>query len=178
MRRLVIGRRPILVAWLLGWVDIVRRPLRVVPTAVFGTLVLALLTVPGLLAAASGWARVRDVMTHPDDAAGMLLTVSIWVAVWLGGLVLAGVGRGDSRGRLDARSDPAGHAAGAARSGGRAAGLSVAPERHGARGHRVLCVLRFGRTSLLDCCSPRAPGRVKPDGGRIPAYGRHSQHDR
>ena len=92
VRRLVIGRRPILVAWLLGWVDIVRRPLRVVPTALFGTLALLVLTAPGLLAAASGWARVRDVMAHPDDATGMLVTVSIWVAVWLGGLVLAGVG--------------------------------------------------------------------------------------
>ena len=92
VRRLVIGRRPILVAWLLGWIDLVRRPLRVVVTALFGTAALALLAAPGLLAAASGWARVRDVMTHPDDAIGILVTVATWVAVWLGGLVLAGVG--------------------------------------------------------------------------------------
>ena len=53
VRRLVIGRRPILVAWLLGWIDLVRRPLRVVATALFGTAALALLAAPGLLAAAS-----------------------------------------------------------------------------------------------------------------------------
>jgi hypothetical protein len=92
VRRLVIGRRPVLVAWLLGWVDLVRRPVRVVVTALFGTALLALLAAPGLLAASSGWARVRDVMTDPDDAVAILVTVSIWVAVWLGGLVLAGVG--------------------------------------------------------------------------------------
>ena len=110
VRRLVIGRRPILVAWLLGWIDIVRRPVRVIAIAVFGIVVLTLLTVPSMAAAAAGWARVRDVMTHPDDAAGMLTTV-----VDLGrGLA----GRAGPRGRrrrragrrLDARVDagPAG----------------------------------------------------------------------
>ena len=39
VRRLVIGRRPILVAWLLGWIDIVRRPVRVIAIAVFGIIV-------------------------------------------------------------------------------------------------------------------------------------------
>jgi hypothetical protein len=92
VRRLVVGRRPILVAWLLGWVDLVRRPLRVLLTAVFGVVVVGLLAGPGILAAAAGWARVRDVMTRPDDALGVLVTVAIWVAVWLGGLLLAGVG--------------------------------------------------------------------------------------
>lgn len=92
VRRLVVGRSPILVAWLLGWVDLVRRPVRVAITAGFGVVVLALLAVPGVLAAASGWSRVRDVMTHPDDALGVWATVTIWVGVWLGGLVLAGVG--------------------------------------------------------------------------------------
>ena len=29
-----IGRRPVLVAWLLGWIDLVRRPVRVIATAV------------------------------------------------------------------------------------------------------------------------------------------------
>ena len=58
-----------------------------------------------MAAAAAGWARVRDVMTHPDDAAGMLTTVAIWVAVWLGGLVLAGVGAAVPGRRLDARVD-------------------------------------------------------------------------
>ena len=66
VRRLVIGRRPILVAWLLGWIDIVRRPVRVIAIAAFGIVVLTLLTVPSMAAAATGWTRVRDV----DDAPG------------------------------------------------------------------------------------------------------------
>ena len=67
-----------------------------------------LLAAPGLLAAASGWARVRDVMTHPDDAIGILVTV-----VDLGRRLARrarprGRRRGDPGGRLDARVDPAG----------------------------------------------------------------------
>ncbi len=106
VRRLVVGRRPILVAWLLGWIDIVRRPVRVIATAAFGIVVLTLLTVPSMAAAAAGWARVRDVMTHPDDAVGVLTTVAIWVAVWLGGLVLAGVGAAIRAGAWTLESTP------------------------------------------------------------------------
>ncbi len=92
VRRLVVGRRPVLAAWLLGWADLARRPVRTLATAAFGLAVLVVLAGPALLAAAAGWGRVRDVMTHGSDPAAALLTVAIWVAVWLGGLVLAGVG--------------------------------------------------------------------------------------
>ena len=92
VRRLVIERRPILVAWALGWADLVRSPLRILGTAAFGLVVLALLVIPGILAAASGWTRVRDVMTQPADPLPAMGTVATWVAIWLGGLVLAGVG--------------------------------------------------------------------------------------
>ena len=92
VRRLVIERRPILVAWALGWVDLVRSPFRVLGTAAFGLVVLALLVIPGILAAASGWTRVRDVMTQAADPLPAIGTVATWVAIWLGGLVLAGVG--------------------------------------------------------------------------------------
>ena len=92
VRRLVIERRPILVAWAFGWVDLVRNPLRVLATAAFGLVVLALLAIPGVLAAASGWARVRDVMTQSPDPLIAMGTVATWVAIWLGGLALAGVG--------------------------------------------------------------------------------------
>ncbi len=92
VRRLVIERRPILVAWALGWVELVRSPLRVLTTATFGLVVLALLAIPGILAAASGWARVRDVVTQGLDPILAMGTVATWVAIWLGGLVLAGVG--------------------------------------------------------------------------------------
>ncbi len=92
VRRLVIERRPVIIAWLLGWVDIVRSPIRVLVTAVFGLAIVALLTGPAMVAAGAGWARVRDVMTHESEPVAAFVTVSVWVAIWLGGLVLAGVG--------------------------------------------------------------------------------------
>lgn len=92
VRRLLIGRRPVLVAWLLGWADLVRRPLRLFGTAIVGILVLGILVAPAMLAALTGWARVREVALDGRDPAAMLVAVAIWVAIWLGGLVLAGVG--------------------------------------------------------------------------------------
>ena len=104
VRRLVIGRQPVLVAWLLGWADLARRPLsHVIATAAFGLAVLVVLAGPAMLAAAAGWGSVRDVMTHGSDPAGVLLTVAIWVAVWLGGPRPRRGRPRDPRGRLDAR---------------------------------------------------------------------------
>jgi len=93
VRRLVIERRPVLVAWLLGWADLVRRPQRVVPTALVGVGVLLLLTVPGLLAAAVGWTRVRDVVLEGRDVTTTSVALVTWVGTWLGALVLAGIGQ-------------------------------------------------------------------------------------
>jgi hypothetical protein len=92
VRRLVYRRQPVLVAWLLGWADLVRRPARALATAAFGLAVLAVLAGPALFAVAAGWGRVRDAMVHGTDPAATLATVIVWVAIWLGGLVLAGVG--------------------------------------------------------------------------------------
>jgi hypothetical protein len=92
VRRLVLGRRPVLVAWLLGWADLVHRPVRTLGTAAFGLGVLVLLAGPAILAVAAGWGRVRDAMIHGSDPVATLATVVLWVAIWLGGLVLAGVG--------------------------------------------------------------------------------------
>ena len=92
VRRLVLQRRPVLVAWLLGWADIVRRPLRVLPTAIVGIGVMVFAAGPGLLAASVGWARVRDVILSGRDPLTVLAAVLIWVGVWLGALALAGVG--------------------------------------------------------------------------------------
>ena len=92
VRRLVLERRPVLVAWLLGWADIVRRPLRVLPTAVVGVGVMVLAAGPGLVAASVGWTRVRDVILSGRDPLTVLAAVLIWVGVWLGALALAGVG--------------------------------------------------------------------------------------
>jgi hypothetical protein len=91
VRRLVLERRPVLAAWLLGYADLVRRVHRVVPTALVGIGAVVLLAGPGLLAAAAGWARVREVLLDGRDPLTVLGAIAIWVAVWLGALVLAGV---------------------------------------------------------------------------------------
>jgi len=92
VRRLVLERRPVLVAWLLGWADLVRRPHRIIPTAIVGIAVTVLLAAPGLIAASLGWARVRAVVLDGRDPITVAAAILIWVAVWLGALVLAGVG--------------------------------------------------------------------------------------
>jgi hypothetical protein len=92
VRRLVLERRPVLVAWLLGWADLVRRPLRVLPTAVLGLVVVAVIVAPSLLAASIGWDRVRGILVDGRDPILAFAAVLVWVAIWLGGLVLAGVG--------------------------------------------------------------------------------------
>jgi hypothetical protein len=92
VRRLVLERRPVLTAWLLGWGDLARRPARILSTALVGVAVLVLLAGPALAAAAVGWLRVRDMLVGGRDPIVVLGAVAIWVAIWLGGLVLAGVG--------------------------------------------------------------------------------------
>jgi hypothetical protein len=92
VRRLVLERRPVLVAWLLGWADLVRRPLRVLATALLGLAVLLALLAPSMLAASVGWDRVRAILTDGRDPVVALVAVVVWVAIWLGALVLTGVG--------------------------------------------------------------------------------------
>jgi hypothetical protein len=91
VRRLVLERRPVFAAWLLGWVDLVRRPLRVIPTELFGVGVLMIPIIPAVAAAAIGWDRVRELLVAGTDPWVALAAVFISVAVWLGGLVLTGV---------------------------------------------------------------------------------------
>lgn len=92
VRRLVLERQPVLRAWLLGWADLVRRPHRVVGTALVGVALLVLLTAPAMVAADIGWARVREILGGGRDPLLVAAAVALWVAIWLGGLVLAGVG--------------------------------------------------------------------------------------
>ena len=92
VRRLVVERRPVPVAWAMGWADLVRRPLRVLGAALVGLAVLVLLTGPSLLAAAGAWHRVRDLVGSGREPALVVAGVLLWVAIWLGGLVLAAVG--------------------------------------------------------------------------------------
>ncbi len=92
VRRLVLDRRPVLAAWLLGWADLVRRPHRVIATALLGVGVLVALLGPSMAAAAIGWGRVRDILEAGGDPVTVVGATLVWVAIWLGGLVLAGVG--------------------------------------------------------------------------------------
>jgi hypothetical protein len=94
VRRLVLERRPVLEAWLLGWADVVRRPHRVVAVAAFGIVVLLVPLVPSVAAAAVGWGRVRDLLASGPSPWLALAAIMTWVAVWLGGLVLVGVAAG------------------------------------------------------------------------------------
>lgn len=91
-RRLVLERRPVLAAWALGWADLVRRPHRLVATALAGVAVLVLGAGPALGAAALGWTRIREILAIGRDPLVELLAVMTWVAIWLGALVLGGVG--------------------------------------------------------------------------------------
>lgn len=92
VRRLVLERRRVVAAWLLGWADLVRRPHRILPTALTGLGVVLLLVGPPLLASAVGWGRVREVLIEGRSPLVIVGVVATWVAIWLGGLVLAGVG--------------------------------------------------------------------------------------
>ncbi len=47
--------------------------------------------VPSVAAAAVGWGRVRDLLASDPSPWLALAAIMIWVAVWLGGLVLVGV---------------------------------------------------------------------------------------
>lgn len=91
VRRLVLDRRPVLAAWLLGWAGVIRRPHRILASALVGVTVVVLLVGPALLASAGGWTHVRDAFLDGRDTPGVLAALAIWVAMWLGGLVLAGV---------------------------------------------------------------------------------------
>jgi hypothetical protein len=92
VRRLVLERRSVPVAWAMGWADLVRRPFRVLGSALVGLAVLVLLTGPSLIAAAVGWQRVRDLLESTQASVLVLAAVLVWVAIWLGGLVLTAVG--------------------------------------------------------------------------------------
>ena len=92
VRRLVIERRSLPVAWALGWADLVRRPHRILGAAVLGDAVLLVAAGPALLAAALAWVRVREALELAADSPVGIAVAALWVAMWLGAVVLAGVG--------------------------------------------------------------------------------------
>jgi hypothetical protein len=92
VRHLVLDRRRTIVALLLGWVDLLRRPHRVLATALLGLLPPAAPVALALAGAAVGWSRAREALVSGGDGAAMLAAVLLWVAAWLAALVLAGAG--------------------------------------------------------------------------------------
>lgn len=92
VRRLVVERRRIASAYVLGWLDLVRRPHRVIPAALLGDLILIVAAGPALMASALIWTRVRDVLELAPGSGLEVAVVAAWVAIWLGSLVLAGFG--------------------------------------------------------------------------------------
>ena len=92
VRRLVLERRGVLRAWALGWADLVRRPHRIIPVALLGDLALVLAAGPALVAAAIAWVRVREALEVAGTSLIGVAVVALWVGIWLGSVVLAGVG--------------------------------------------------------------------------------------
>jgi hypothetical protein len=92
VRRLVLERRSLPTAWALGWADVLRRPHRWLGTQLVGLAGLVLVATPPLVAAALGWGRVQDALIGGAGPVASVAVVLLWVAIWLGGLVLTGVG--------------------------------------------------------------------------------------
>ena len=90
VRRLLLEERSITAAWLLGWLWLVRRFYRVLPTALATVGLVALILTPAVLASATGWGRLRAVLVEGREPLAIIAGVALFVAVWLGGLVLAG----------------------------------------------------------------------------------------
>jgi hypothetical protein len=66
----------------------------VLGTAIGGALVVAFLLGPSLAAAAIGWSRVRDLLVEGRAPFIAIPAVLVWVAIWIGSLVLASVATG------------------------------------------------------------------------------------
>ncbi len=92
VRRLVLERRRLVVAWALGWTDLIRRPLRLLVLALLGVVAQAIAFAPGLTAAAIGWGMLRQTLEDGRDLWLQMVMTATWVAIWLAALALASVG--------------------------------------------------------------------------------------
>jgi hypothetical protein len=94
VRRLVLERRGVMAAFALGWIEVVRHPVRSLGTAVGGALLVALMLGPSLAAAALGYGRLQEILVQGRGPLFAVIAVLAWVAVWIGGLVLGSVATG------------------------------------------------------------------------------------
>lgn len=74
-----------------GWLELVRHPLSSALVIATGSAAVALAVLPALVASAAAWAQVRIVLFDRLGLREAVLAVGVFVALWLGGLVLASV---------------------------------------------------------------------------------------
>lgn len=91
VRRHVLERRSLAGAWWAGWVGLVRRPGRVIGTALATVGLTIGLVGPAVVAGALAWVRVRDLLREDREPVAIVLGVVLFVTLWLGALVLAAV---------------------------------------------------------------------------------------
>jgi hypothetical protein len=91
VREVVLGGRSALAAAVLGWVGLVGRPIGSVVALVIGTVALVVAVVPAIVAASAAWSQVRVLLYDGGEPAALVLVLAAFVALWLGGLVLAAV---------------------------------------------------------------------------------------
>jgi hypothetical protein len=92
VRRLVLDRRGLAAAWVLGWIAVIRRPVRLLVLALLGVIGQGLAFAPALAAAAIGWGMLRGTLELGRDLWLQLAMSATWVAIWLAALALASVG--------------------------------------------------------------------------------------
>jgi hypothetical protein len=90
VRRLVLEHRSIVRAWAMGWAGLIRRPHRVLSTAIAALGVTLLAVVPAVVAAELAWRRTRAVLSGDGSPLELVLSVVLFVAIWLLCLLLAG----------------------------------------------------------------------------------------
>lgn len=87
-RRIVVDGTPILRAVGAGWMDLARHGMTSLLTLALTTIGLGLAVIPALLAASFGWRFVR-LSARSGLSVEVVLAVTVFVMIWIGGLVIA-----------------------------------------------------------------------------------------
>ncbi len=90
-REIVLGGRSTVRAAAGGWGDLLRRPLGSAATLAASTLAIGLAIVPALIASGTAWARLRFALFEALEPQAIGLALVLFIALWLGGLVLGAV---------------------------------------------------------------------------------------
>jgi hypothetical protein len=92
-RRIVVWGQSLDQAFFGAWADLLRRPLSTIGTFALPTVAMALLVGPIILASGVAWDYLRTELAAAAGASAALLLVSMlaFVAIWLAGLLVAGL---------------------------------------------------------------------------------------